>query len=72
MPNTSKDDEIKAVLFSMTDCKQISDDYWRRIAEAIADDVVSDIKETADPEWSRGDMLLAVGRALCNKLGIEY
>lgn len=51
----------------------ISDDYIGHIAEAVADDVVRDLWETADHEyWNDDDLRLAFGRVLMDKLGIEY
>lgn len=65
------ENKIKSVLLNMKDAKQISDDYWRAIAESIADDVVQNVQETADPdEWNEDDIRLAVGRVLCDRLGI--
>lgn len=50
----------------------ISDDYIRKIAEAIIGDVIDDIVETADnDDWNADDLRLAVGRVLCEKLNIE-
>lgn len=50
----------------------ISNDYIRHIAEAVADDVVQDLWETADHEyWNDDDLRLAFGRALMDRLGIE-
>lgn len=63
--------KIKEMLLGMKDVKQVSDDYWTAIAESIADDVVQNVRETADPEeWNEDDIRLAVGRVLCDRLGI--
>ena len=63
--------KIKEMLLGMKDVKQVSDDYWTAIAESIADDVVQNVQETADPEeWNEDDIRLAVGRVLCDRLGI--
>ena len=45
--------------------RPISDDYWPRISEAIIDDVIRNVEETADEEeWNEDDVRLAVGRVL--------
>lgn len=63
--------KIKEMLLGMKDVKQVSDDYWTAIAESIAEDVVQNVQETADPEeWNEDDIRLAVGRVLCDRLGI--
>ena len=68
--NTAQD--VKNVLDSFLNQKQISDEYWPRIRDAIADDVALDVCETADPvDWTDDDVRLAVGRVLCQRLGIE-
>ena len=67
--NTAQD--VKAVLDSFLNQKQISDEYWPAIRDAIADDVALDVLETAEPaEWTDDDVRRAVGRVLCRKLGI--
>ena len=63
--------KIKEMLLGMKDVKQVSDDYWTAIAESSADAVVQNVQETADPEeWNEDDIRLAVGRVLCDRLGI--
>lgn len=47
---------------------KLTDDYASRICDEIIDDVI----ECADEEWSEGDIKLAVGRVLCSRLGIEF
>lgn len=50
----------------------IPDEYFTKIVDAIKDDIVQDIYETADHEnWNSDDLGLAIGRVLCTKLGIE-
>jgi len=72
MASNDSTSKIKEVLLGMKDVKQISDEYWRSIAESIADDVVEDVQETADPdEWNEDDIRLAIGRVLCDRLGIN-
>lgn len=52
--------------------KGISDDYLSDIVNAIIDDVVRDVDECADSKnWNEDDVKLAVGRVLCERLGIE-
>ena len=49
----------------------ISLDYLRKIVPEIADDVAEDIYVSADLDtWSDDDIRLAVGRVLCNRLGL--
>lgn len=50
----------------------ISDDYTGRITDAIIDDVVEDVELCADNDYTPDDVRLAVGRALCGRLGIEH
>ena len=50
----------------------MSDEYVERITDAILDDVVADVEECADRAWNYSDVYLAIGRAFCGKLGIQY
>ncbi len=52
--------------------KSISDDYVVYIADNILDDVVEDIKTSADEDYSDEDVRFAIGRVLINRLGIDY
>lgn len=52
--------------------KSISDDYVVYIADNILDDVVEDIKTSADEDYSDEDVRFALGRVLINRLGIDY
>ena len=51
-------------------------DYSSRILSVIEDDVVADVMECSsyatDRTWSDGDLTLAIGRVLCNRLGITF
>ena len=49
----------------------ISQDYVSYICDSIFEDVVCDIEECADKDWNDDDMRLAIGRVLCERLGIE-
>jgi len=54
--------------------KQFTDDYSGDLERELMEDIVSDIVECSDFEngiWSEGDIALAIGRVLCNRLGIE-
>lgn len=43
-----------------------------RVADALTNEVVEDVEETADPEnWHSGDVEIALARVLKKKLGIE-
>ena len=49
----------------------ISGDYIPGIANAIVDDVASDLVDTADhEEWDMDDVRQSVGRVLSERLGI--
>ena len=45
----------------------VSSYYVETLIDAIIDDVIADIKDTADVDWSLGDVQLAVGRVLTAK-----
>lgn len=50
-------------------------DYSSRILSLIEDDIVADVMECSDyanGTWSDGDITLAIGRVLCDRLGIEF
>ena len=49
----------------------MSDDYSGCVAEAIVDDVIEDVECCADENYNEDDVRLAIGRVLCEKLGIE-
>ena len=64
--------DIAAVLDGLGGERPVSDDYWPAIARAIQDDVVKDVMECADEgAWNNDDVSLAVGRVLCDRLGID-
>lgn len=52
--------------------KSISEDYVVYIADNILDDVVEDIKASADEDYSDEDVKFAIGRVLIDRLGIDY
>lgn len=49
----------------------IPDDYRGYVVNEILSDVCEDIDASADEEFSDGDVRLALGRVLCDRLGIE-
>lgn len=51
--------------------KAISDDYSSTILNFIYDDVIEDIKTSADEDYNEDDVKLALGRVLIDKLNIE-
>ena len=62
----SKEKDIRAILrVILTDA--VSSYYVETLIDAIIDDVIADIKDTADVDWSLGDVQLAVGRVLTAK-----
>ena len=46
----------------------ISDDYVSDILDALGEDIISDIQECADEEYSEGDIKLSIGRAILSRL----
>ena len=50
--------------------KAISDDYTGDILRIIFNDVLEDIKATADVNYNEDDIKLALGRVLLNRLKI--
>lgn len=53
----------------------ISDDYAGKIADRIADEVAWDIyftRDDGDSHFNGDDVKLAIGRVLCNHLGVEF
>lgn len=54
--------------------RQFTDDYSGALENELMQDVVSDVIECSDFEngyYATGDIKLAIGRVLCNRLGIE-
>lgn len=51
---------------------KLTDDYASRICEAIIEDIIEDVTQCADEDWSEGDVKLAIGRVLCSRLGIDW
>ena len=51
--------------------KSISEDYVRYIYTAISGDLIEDVETSADENYSIDDIRFAIGRGLCNRLGIE-
>lgn len=51
--------------------KSISEDYVRYIYTAISGDLIEDVETSADENYSIDDIRFAIGRVLCNRLGIE-
>ena len=49
----------------------IPDEYRMHIIADVLSDVCDDISDTADEEFSAGDVSLALGRVLMSRLGIE-
>lgn len=43
-----------------------------KLAQSVADDVINDVKETADPQnWNFDDINIAFTRVLKKRLGVE-
>jgi hypothetical protein len=47
----------------------VGNDYVEYILNSIMEDVIEDIKETADEEYSDDDIRFAIGRVICKKFG---
>lgn len=72
MASEEKKRKIRLALEAMNEHGLVSDDYWPTIVNEILDDVVRNVDETAHPYlWNEDDVRLAVGRVLCERLGIE-
>lgn len=62
---------VRQVLDEIWHDRPVSDEYWGRISDSILEEVCENVEETADKEeWNEDDVRLAVGRVLCDKLGI--
>ena len=68
--------KIKDYSTFVNDClnilgKSINEDYVRYIFTAISGDLIEDVETSVDENYSIDDIRLAIGRVLCNRLGIE-
>lgn len=52
--------------------KSMGEDYCQRIREKIIEYVYDDVEECADDNWNYDDVKLAIGRAFCHYLKIEF
>lgn len=68
MTEMNTEDLIRHLRFNVC---PIGEDYVREIAHEILDDVNEDIRCSADEDYNEDDIRLAVGRVLCDRLGIE-
>ena len=66
----SEKDDLKDLLREMLG-QAVADDYVRQLVDAIADEVREDLVAAADPVYSVGDVRLAIGRVLLDRLGVE-
>ena len=62
-------DDIRDFMLNELD-KAISDDYVGYIVDDILDDVVDNVQECADKEYSVDDIRMAIGRVLMTRLDI--
>lgn len=51
--------------------KSMATEYANYIADEIKDAVIQDIEATADAEPNDDDLRLAIGRVLCERLGVS-
>lgn len=58
--------DIRAILRVIL-TEAVSSYYVESLIDAIIDDVIADIKDTADADWNVGDVQFAVGRVLTAK-----
>ena len=68
MAEINTEDLIKHLRFNVC---PIGEDYLREIADGILDDVNEDVRCSADKDYNEDDIRLAIGRVLCDRLGIE-
>ena len=66
---TSDKFTLRNAIYSELD--PVTGDYTQDIVDAIADDVIEDVHDTAADNWNVCDVHLAIGRVLCKRLGIE-
>ena len=66
----SEEDDIKSVLRDMLG-RAVADDYVGPLVDAIVGEVREDLASAADREYSVGDVRLAIGRVLLDRLGVE-
>ena len=66
----SEEDDLKSVLRDMLG-RAVADDYVGKLVDAIAGEVREDLVAAADSEYSVGDVRLAIGRVLLDRLGVE-
>ena len=64
-------DDINQLIYDLIKVA-VTRDYAMYITEEIIDDVLRDVTECADADYSDDDVRYAIGRVLCEKLGIEY
>ena len=74
-PATKPEPDGALLMCTSSLLKRATDNYASRIYNEIRDDVISDVKECSTYLNSGGfgqrDVQLAIGRALCKRLGIE-
>ena len=63
-------EKLTAVLRDVL-AQAVAEDYVGPLVDAIADEVREDLVAAADPEYSVGDVRLAIGRVLLSRLGVE-
>lgn len=63
-------EEIRAKVNEMLE-PAVADDYRKDIVSAILGDVIDDVEVCSEyPEWNDFDIRYAIGRVLCDRLGI--
>lgn len=69
--NFARKEYIKLFFEEFAEKKQISNNHWEAITDAIIDDVVKHVNENADPDdWDEEDVRRAIGSVICERLGI--
>lgn len=69
--NRKDAEEIRAKMDELLE-PAVSDDYRKYIVSALFGDVLEDVMVSSGyPEWNDFDVKFAIGRVLCDRLGIE-
>ena len=64
-------EEIRAKMNQLLE-PAVADDYRKEIVSALLGDVLEDVEVASEyPEWNDFDVRFAIGRVLCDRLGIE-
>ena len=68
----NKEFELRANISEML--KRFTDDYASQLESILIDEITEDVMECSDYDngiWTDGDIALAIGRTLCDRLIVE-